>query len=292
MISIVICSRTASIPKNLEANIQETIGVSYEIISIDNSNNQYSIFEAYNIGVNRAQYDIICFMHDDILFYTNAWGTKIIQHFAQDKVGAVGVAGSAYYASLPGAWWSHGLIAQHIASPVQEIQYQSSNTNSSPVVVLDGVFICIKKSLFTNHTIRFDAKQLDGFHLYDVDISLQIFNAGYTLLSVRDIDLAHESTGVLNAKWLENVIKVQSKWSTQLPFAIIPMTYEQEVRAEYACLEEYSKVMRTNGISLVNVSIFSISQILKNRLKRFNIRFPLFFFKYTTRYLLKRLGVR
>lgn len=67
MISIIICSRFQSISKELKDNIENTVGVVHEIICIDNSKSQYDIFSAYNEGVKRSQYPLLCFMHEDIL---------------------------------------------------------------------------------------------------------------------------------------------------------------------------------------------------------------------------------
>ena len=63
MVSIVICNRGNRISPVLEKNISETIGIEYEVVCIDNSKNQYNIFQAYNIGVAKARYPLICFMH-------------------------------------------------------------------------------------------------------------------------------------------------------------------------------------------------------------------------------------
>ena len=62
MISIIICSRFQSISKELKDNIENTVGVVHEIICIDNSKSQYDIFSAYNEGVKRSQYPLLCFM--------------------------------------------------------------------------------------------------------------------------------------------------------------------------------------------------------------------------------------
>ena len=74
LISLIICSRKADISEELKQNIAETIGCEYELCVIDNSRNEYSIFSAYNEGVRRAKGDILCFMHEDVLFRTNKWG--------------------------------------------------------------------------------------------------------------------------------------------------------------------------------------------------------------------------
>lgn len=76
MISLIICSRTPTISEELSTNIAETIGCEYELVVIDNSKNEFSIFSAYNEGVKRSNGDVLCFMHDDILFRTLNWGAS------------------------------------------------------------------------------------------------------------------------------------------------------------------------------------------------------------------------
>ena len=70
MISIIICSRTQAISKDLSENVQNTVGCDHELVIIDNSENQYSIFEAYNLGIKQSKGEYLCFAHDDILFHT------------------------------------------------------------------------------------------------------------------------------------------------------------------------------------------------------------------------------
>ena len=85
MISIIICSRNKDIPSELKQNIADTIGVDYELVVIDNSRNQYSIFSAYNEGVKRAKGDMLCFMHEDVVFKNCNWGERVIKHFQNNK---------------------------------------------------------------------------------------------------------------------------------------------------------------------------------------------------------------
>jgi hypothetical protein len=55
MISCVICSRQPVISAKLKENIASTVGCEYELVVIDNSTNEYSIFSAYNEGVRCAK---------------------------------------------------------------------------------------------------------------------------------------------------------------------------------------------------------------------------------------------
>jgi GT2 family glycosyltransferase len=288
MISIIICSRTASISDELTQNIDQTIGIPYELVIIDNSNNLYSIFSAYNEGVKRSKYEVLCFMHDDIIFKTKDWGMKVMNRFNSPKLGAIGVAGSPYYAILPGAWWSGGYICQSIHGE-QELAYESMQDNALPVVVLDGLWFCVRKSLFS--MIRFDDATFSGFHYYDMDISLQIQQNGYKLLNVYDISIQH-SSGKLDTIWLNNALLLQKKWANNLPIFSEKLPYFKEVTIEYAVLEEYIRSMKKNGTNSFKILSFIIQQLANYRIKRFKISFPFIFIYLVTRYLLKKLDLR
>ena len=67
MISIIICSRTPDISQELKQNIGTTIGCDYELVVVDNSSNDHSIFSAYNEGAEKAKSELLCFMHEDVL---------------------------------------------------------------------------------------------------------------------------------------------------------------------------------------------------------------------------------
>jgi hypothetical protein len=288
MISIIICSRTSSISDELIKNINQTIGITYELVIIDNSDNLYSIFSAYNEGVKRSKYELLCFMHDDIIFKSNDWGIKVINRFNAPKIGAIGLAGSPYYAILPGAWWSGGYITQSIYGE-KEHAYQTKKDNALPVAVLDGLWFCVRKSLFS--MIRFDDATFNGFHYYDMDISLQIHQKGHTLLSVYDISIQH-SSGKLDRSWLKNALLLQKKWENNLPIFTEKLPYFKEVTIEYAVLEEYIKSMKKNGINSFKILSFMMLQLAYYRLKRFKISFPFIFIYLVIRYLLKKLHLR
>jgi hypothetical protein len=288
MISIIICSRTPSISSDLIENINKTIGIQYELICVDNSTNTHSIFSAYNDGVKRSNFEILCFMHDDICFKSNNWGQSVVNRFSASKLGAIGVAGSPYYAILPGAWWSGGYICQSVYG-IQEFAYQPKNDNTLPVVVLDGLWFCVRKSLFS--MIRFDDTTFDGFHYYDIDISLQIHQQGYDILSVYDIAIEH-SSGKLDKMWLKNAILLQNKWQKFLPLNIANISYFKEVSIEYAVLEEYIHSMKKNGANQFDIMQFSFKQLAKYRLKRFKLSSPFIFIYLAIRYLLKKLYLR
>ena len=61
------------------------------------------------------------------------------------------------------------------------------------VVLLDGVFMAIKREVFTK--IRFDESCPSKWHFYDLDYSMQCHKAGFKL-GVGDIYITHKSPGL------------------------------------------------------------------------------------------------
>ena len=72
MLSIIISSYQPEFYLALEKNIAESIGIPYEIMKIDNPGIM-GICEAYNRGAEKAQYDFLLFLHEDVLFETQDW---------------------------------------------------------------------------------------------------------------------------------------------------------------------------------------------------------------------------
>ena len=101
MISLIVCSRSKDISRKLRENVEKTIGVEFEWVVIDNSTGAHSIFKAYNLGSKRAKGDILCFMHDDILFLSNNWGKVVIDAFQMETLGLLGVIGNHVVPACP-----------------------------------------------------------------------------------------------------------------------------------------------------------------------------------------------
>lgn len=220
MISVIICSRKLGINPELSANIKATIGYEYELIIIDNSENQYSIFQAYNKGIEQSKSEILCFIHDDILFHSNNWGAKLIEIFNSDsKIGLIGVAGSKAKTKAPSGWWNspHELkqvnIIQHIETgEVERWEYGLENIFLAEVVAIDGVFMAARK----DKSISFD-ESLKGFHNYDLNISIKYKVKGYKVMVTKAIDVEHFSSGNINKAWYWATQKFHNKYKHNLP---------------------------------------------------------------------------
>lgn len=242
MISIIICNKKTSLNPGLEDNIRDTIGVDYEIISIDNSHGQYSIFQAYNEGVTRAKGDILCFMHDDILFRSKGWGIMVAEAFASDDhIGALGVAGGHFMPDCPCSWSTCKTTSFHVWQTNPDgtaTEYGCTDHTDGKHLVevasLDGLWMCLRHSLFNK--IRFDDNTFSGFHCYDSDICMQVLAAGYSVNVTFDIDIEHRSNGACNQQYYDNLGLWHKKWHPLLPIAqgITLTDNEQRIHYEYA----------------------------------------------------------
>ncbi len=254
MISIVICHRSDVFLQKIKDSIQKTIGTPYELIVIDNTVNQYSIFEAYNEGVKKSQFSIICFTHEDILFHTGNWGEKVLAHFNDQSIGMIGVIGGNVFPKSPAPWWSNQLLNDHLINDIQHWSrkiYQSyqqkisedsnetitrqynnpTNQNIVDAVVLDGLWFCIRKELFATQKIKFDSETFKGFHSYDSDISLQV-KQHMRVCVVFDILIEHFQQGTFNKTWFENTLILNKKWRN-----ILPVSAKEIDKSKYALYE-------------------------------------------------------
>lgn len=224
MISIIVCSRNKRFPSLFEQNIRQTIGdTGFEIVWIDNSNNQYNIFSAYNRGVELAHCDYLCFMHEDVKFCSNNWG-KIVEDSLQDRqVGMLGVIGTHYLSRYSTYWISNitsGRILQGFERDgkhcVQEWNLNRNPLLGNKVVAIDGLWMCCRKDMF-NGIIRFDDETFKGFHFYDLDISMQTISKGYEIILTDKVLLEHTSKSFYNHAFLDSCMAFHKKWNKQLP---------------------------------------------------------------------------
>jgi hypothetical protein len=221
MISIITCSRSKKISSDLSENIKNTIGCDFELIVIDNSENKYSIFEAYNLGLVGCKGDFICFIHDDVLIQTKNWGKVIEKIFFENaKAGLLGIAGGKIKTKMPSAWWDGGenalRLVQHYKNKPKELWYQGfDNFDTVEVAAIDGVFMVMR----SDKRINFD-ERLKGFHNYDIYLSLKHHILNKKVLVTSKILLEHYSEGSLNKLWFESTSLFHKLYKNYLPVAI------------------------------------------------------------------------
>lgn len=227
MLSCIICSRHSDISLELKQNIQTTIAVAYELVVIDNSRNEYSIFSAYNEGVRRAKGDILCFMHEDIEYVTPNWGSIVQREMQNPQVGCIGVAGTYFMPSFAAKWWDTcASVGQWIYQSPDGTQtfYDLNNgvvrDSSISAAVVDGLWMCIRASLFNE--ISFDERTYHGgFHCYDLDICMQVHALGKEVRVLSDIHIIHYSMGDVKGDFSEKLAVWNTKWQSSLPICSI-----------------------------------------------------------------------
>lgn len=230
MISIVICSANAQALDQVKRNIQNTIGVPYEIISFNNSDGKKGICELYNAGTKVGKYDLLCFMHEDIEFITEQWGETVVSLFNADaRLGLVGVAGGGYKSLTPSSWYNYDLEINggFYCNLIQGFKYTDKadahdyrnpkNEKSAEVACVDGCWLCTRKIIALQNP--FDEKMLSQFHGYDIDFSLSVGRT-HKVMVTYEILLKHFSEGKFNKIWMEEIVKVHKKWSHILPVNI------------------------------------------------------------------------
>ena len=263
MISIVMVTKELDRVDRIQKNISQTIEIPYEFIIIDNSLNDKSIFQAYNLGVIRSRFPIICFMHDDIVYHSKGWGKEVVRYFSQKNVGMIGVGGTRFLSSIPSSWWAgghkyfsskRGTICHNCIDTnrnnTNESKYTTINpegTSYTKVVLVDGLWFCIPKELFGK--IRFDEERYGGFHFYDLDISMQVKELNYDIICIHNIKVEHISASKHDKKWIENCKIFYDKWKASLPASAMRLTFKQLLTLEYFAIKIYRDYHISNKIA-------------------------------------------
>ena len=224
MFTIIVCSIRPKEAENLRKNIEATIGVPFEFLAYDNRGTGKGICQVYNECAERAKYDYLCFAHEDIEFLTDDWGKKIAEKLQEKDCGVIGFAGSTMKSKFPSGWSStsrYGLRMNMV-----QVEYGNDclhqlnpyDEDFSKVVTADG--LCLFTSKKTWNEVRFDEKNLKGFHCYDVDYSLGLFSAGYRNYICHKVLVKHTSLGNHDVVWLRDNLKLHKKWDKHLPMYV------------------------------------------------------------------------
>ncbi|HBT93781.1 MAG TPA: hypothetical protein DEB23_05930 [Chitinophagaceae bacterium] len=222
MISIIVCSTNAELLAKFKLNVAATIGITYELLAYDNRLVCKGIAEVYNQIASEAAYDILCFVHEDVIIHTNGWGEGIKKLLSNNGIGLVGISGAVYKSKYPGTWSTcHSSLyrthsIQHFKKSVQPVvtNVNPGNASHAVVAVIDGVFMATRKDVF--HQYSFDSNLLKGFHGYDIDYSMKV-GQNYELVVTYGLLIEHLSEGILNEMWLHDSLLVHEKWKNKLP---------------------------------------------------------------------------
>ena len=221
-ISVIVSTKEDKKNAIHERNVRKTIGLdAVEYIQIVNKNKEFGICTAYNRGVEKAQGEIVVFVHDDVFFVESGWGNVLKKKFSDESVGLVGVAGTEYlFAENPG-WvlagrpFIHGHVIHELNNGnIYNLTVFSWEKKDKNVVAVDGLFIAVRKSLFSR--IAFDEETFDGFHFYDLDLCMQVRKT-HRCIVTWDILVKHQSGGAFDEIWKKYALKFIKKYHSELP---------------------------------------------------------------------------
>jgi hypothetical protein len=249
MLSIVICSKNKELCDQLVANINQTIGIPFELEIITGAD---SITEAYETGMRKSTGEFCLFLHEDVLFRSQNWGQPLLDQFNSDPIlGLIGVAGSKTHTMVPSAWWDCSedekviRILQHKPDGSIDDQDQGfENEKFVDVAVVDGVFMVLRKDVGAH----FD-QALTGFHGYDLDLSLAVQEKGFKVAVTQLVVIEHFSLGNLHIGWLTAIIHVHRKYKHILPLTKggAGSSLIKEIRNIRQLLKHFINLVRKNS---------------------------------------------
>lgn len=239
MISVIVCTRDLENSKTHREHTIKSAGSRIEYLLIDNSNNHHSLCSAYNEGAKRATGDILVFMHDDVFPVNNGWADVLENKFKHsESIGAIGVAGTNYLFKDNAAWFAPGrpFVQGKVIHEFKDknellITIFSDIKKDEEVVVLDGLFLAIRASLF-NKKIKFDEETFNRFHFYDLDICMQIRDS-HQIYVTPDILLKHRSSGVFGEEWKTYAKIFLKKHAQNLPATCTELKPDKNNRNPY-----------------------------------------------------------
>lgn len=200
MLSIIISSYQPHYYTALEQNIAATCGVEYELIKIDNPG-LMGLCEAYNKGAGLAKYENLLFLHEDVKFHSKNWGIKIFECLQLPNAGIAGIAGSKRKFNLPYGFYNavNGENFAFLHHSGETPFGLKSDATPIPVRVIDGVFMAMTKIIWTEFPF---AKDLHGYHFYDLDLSMRVSEKFQNYL-IPNTGLEHFSMGNFGDHWIK-----------------------------------------------------------------------------------------
>jgi GT2 family glycosyltransferase len=243
LISFIVVSICSANLNKLKVNLERTVLEPFELLVFEN-HQHYSLAYCYNYLIEKSKADLVVCLHEDILFKERGWDRKLITSFQEaDNIGVLGIAGGTYKSrSFSPAWFNFRKNAHRINIVQPNTQGQLgpwvenlNNESLSEVVVVDGVFMCCRKSVWEQY--NFDENTVRGFHFYDMDFCLGVRSHGYKNYVTHEILLEHYSSGKNNLDWYKNGMRVHKKWEHALPQFVGEMTNEEIRQVEYQTLE-------------------------------------------------------
>lgn len=168
-----------------------------QIVLLDNRGKTYrSAAEALNCGAEKAEGEVVVFMHQDVYLWDNALLEKYYGYLHAHGDTVLGVCGVAQ---------EDRSIYYDFCETDKKI-YRGKPTGGAliPAVTLDECMFAMKKSLWQK--LKFDEAVCDNWHFYAADICYaNLLGGGKNV--ILSADICHESTGNFYNKSYRRALK-------------------------------------------------------------------------------------
>lgn len=176
-----------------------------ELIGLNNTTKQYaSAAEALNQGCEKACQDILVIVHQDVVINKRCpetiikYGETLKNEFT--LIGAAGKLKDKIYTNI-----------QHGKNSMYAGKYRVKELIE--VETVDECFFCLSKETWKR--LRFNEKICNGWHLYAVEMCLNIrMNLGKVY--VGEFDIYHKSQGVVDFNYLDTMKTLCKKYCKKI----------------------------------------------------------------------------
>lgn len=227
MITIIYSTHKDSEYNNkFRQHLLQSVGLKNVQILEYQNNNEYSLSELYNRGIEESEFNVLVCCHNDITL-ENGWGKKLLKDFSNNpEFGIIGKAGSCYFPES-GVYWeklNETMVGQVYHHPEGQKKFLSEYSSKFPfiipVVTIDGLFISFDKRKIKH---RFD-ETIGRFHFYDHGFCVPNYLDGIKIGVTTSFDITHQSVGIPNQEFFTSKDKFVEKYKEHLPLDLKPET--------------------------------------------------------------------
>lgn len=235
--------------KSYKKTVSDMLKKGVTLVYARNDNN-LGVVESFNIGLEKASGELLCFIHNDVLLQENGWDTKIQSAFDNDnQLGLAGLFGGDSVtpdggrgnsrSNMLGLEW--GKCDCHT---VAGLHHGAQNTGVSSAIVLDGVGLfftreCLQR--IQKETTALDTTIRAPHHWYDRNLTLHAAELGYHV-AVIGVGFDHWSGATANSsmkyhqsamEWISDHPEWAEKWADKTMDEKIYWTGENQFREDW-----------------------------------------------------------
>jgi len=233
-----------------EEDIQSLIkNSSIKLTYVRNESNT-GVLATFRQGMKKADANIVCFMHNDVLIHEPLWDLRVVKSFADDaSLGLIGLFGARGVQPNGGREGSmSNMLGQEWGScdchEVASLHHGERMEGLSPSVVFDGVGLFFKKEALLNIASKTDAFEdwRAPHHFYDRILSLKVLGLGYHMATI-GIKFDHYSGVTANRS--DKYVEFSKQWLKKYNYGINDIGIDSTIYniAEYQWTKEFSSVL-------------------------------------------------